>query len=176
MILGYARILIDMKRLEILEKMPSSRMIMLNSDAIIFAHDKSESIAIQLSKKSGDLKNEFKDCKEILKFYALNPRCYHLTYESDLNIVKQVSRVSGFSLRNVLASPTYDNFDFDEFLKKALQNEDEALGIDQIRTKNDLELGLKTHAIIKFYLRNTLTQKRIVLNNFTTKPFGFLKK
>ena len=160
---------------EIKANFNSARFLMCNTDSLAFVCNKDESLGkFDISGELGKWKHQLKDSRSIIDFFALSPVAYHFTYENHEMEIKQITKISGFSLQNQLAYPAADALDFGNFVSKAAENKDEDYAFEQLRKSVDKSGSIKL-SLTKYYLRNTVSKKRILCKDFTTKPFGYMK-
>ena len=140
---------------------------MTNTDSIVVSIPINADMSkLALSSKMGDWKMQIPDCRSIISFFCLNPVAYHFTYWSNQNNVRQISKVAGFKLCNLLANGICDQ-EFESLLKKAVLIEKSGIYITQIRKKSN---GKESK--VQFCLRSKLDTNRVNCN-YVTYPYGY---
>ena len=123
-IVNYAKMVVDMKIQDIKEKFPSAKIYMINSDCIYFSTLKTEDLSnVDLnSKKFGEWKCDIKDVSKILAFQALSPFNLNITYESRNGEVKNLAKICGFQMQNLLNEECVNQEIFENFISEALED------------------------------------------------------
>ena len=103
-IVNYAKMVIDMKINDIKKEFPSSKIYMINSDCIYFSTSKTDDLSnVNLNaNKFGEWKCDIKDVRKILAFQALSPYNLNITYESCNGEVKNLAKICGFQMQNLM--------------------------------------------------------------------------
>ena len=163
------RLLLESKIMEINDKFDNVKLKMVNTDSVIFSMPAKNNLSekITISNEIGEWKHQLKNCHEITHFYSLSPVCYNLSYTTNQGLSCQLNKICGFNFQ--CCSTKVDSKDFEELLTKAIKDQYLGIKVDQIRsyTKKDLKKKMV------YTLRNTLDQKRIVLDSFQTVAFGY---
>ena len=170
-ILSHSRQLLHEKITFISSNYNGFNLIMINSDAVLFSITAGQCTKkMGISNRVGEFKHQIKDSKHLLSFHGLSPNAYHICYVSQENRLLQVSKLSGFSLRNFLAKPL-DEKDFEKLLECAFSGIGHEIPIKQIRMHRSV-FGYTEKEFI-FFLRAKIDQKRINLSNYKTLAYGF---
>lgn len=172
-ILGYARQYINEIMAEIKTLFPSMEVLLINSDALLICLDDTEDLSkLRISKQPGDLKHVL-NCDSIESFIGFSAYGYQLCYKAKNGELVQKSRFSGFALQNILTQPIMEELDMNDFFMAAANyNEQRHVLIPQIRRKVDKCTPGITNERILLKLSNTIAQRRIMLENYDSLPFG----
>jgi hypothetical protein len=163
------RLLLESKIMEINDKFDNVKLKMVNTDSVIFSMPAKNNLSekITISNEIGEWKHQLKNCHEITHFYSLSPVCYNLSYTTNQGLSCQLNKICGFNFQ--CCSTKVDSKDFEELLTKAIKDQHLGIKVDQIRSYPKKDLKKK----MVYTLRNTLDQKRIVLDSFQTVAFGY---
>ena len=121
-------------------------------------------------------KSEIKNLGEILSFQALSPHLFNLTYTTQSGELKNLSKVCGFSLQNSMNSELLNQELFKHFLSEAMDGKQTSVSTTQVRYFSKRGTNEVQKTILDYQLRNTLFQKRIIRNDYSTLPFGYTKR
>ena len=99
---------------------------MNNSDCIHFSTLKTVDLSnVNLnSKKFGKWKCDIKDVRKILAFQALSPYNLNITYESYNGEVKNLAKICGFQMQNLLNEECVNQEIFENFISEALKDKE----------------------------------------------------
>ena len=177
-ILAYSRMAFDQKITMLKENFKSMKIYMLNIDAIAFSLSiQEETSRLKLdNEKIGAFKSEIKNLGEILSFQALSPHLFNLTYTTQSGELKNLSKVCGFSLQNSMNSELLNQELFKHFLSEAMDGKQTSVSSTQVRYFSKRGTNEVQKTILDYQLRNTLFQKRIIRNDYSTLPFGYTKR
>ena len=152
----FGRVYLQMKIMEIFNNFPNVKIMMLNTDSVVFSTDEKFKLAekIVISEKNGEWKNQIKNVKEITNFYALNSVTYHLTFSDQDDNISQMNKIAGFKLDTLLA-PELKYTDFDKFLSLAINAVKSKIEMSQFKKFKDSP-KIKT----LFTLKNNLDNRR----------------
>ena len=168
----------DRKITMLKEKFKSMKMFLLNIDAIAFSLHVDDDISVLRldADKIGAFKPEIKDAGEILSFQALSPHSFNISYLTKSGDLKNLSKVCGFSLQNVMNSESLNQEVFKNFISEALDGKETAISSTQVRHFSSSDFGTIEKKVLQYQLKNTLFKKRVIKkDDYSTMPFGYTK-
>ena len=114
-ITAYARQIIY-QHIEKVSNMTNFKVFQVECDSIYFTGPSNEPCPLFISHALGDFKIEYSD--KILSYYALGPKHYCVNYIDNSNIIQNVCKFSGLSLKNELNQTIINHNTFEIFLNE----------------------------------------------------------
>ena len=127
------------------------------------------------SKKFGKWKCDIKDVSKILAFQALSPYNLNITYESRNGEVKNLAKICGFQMQNLLNEECVDQDLFENFISEALEDKEVSKNLKRVHSKINKHSQQVKNEILNCQLRNKLFKKRIFLSPSKSLPYGYKK-
>ena len=175
-ITAYARQIIY-QHIEKVSNMTNFKVFQVECDSIYFTGPINEPCPLFISHALGDFKIEYSD--KILSYYALGPKHYCVNYIDNSNIIQNVCKFSGLSLKNELNQTIINHNTFEFFLNEFIKHKHQLQELHQKIIKADFKtLTVSSHSQ-KFSVQNKVSKRRCVKCDdeyLTTFPFGFSDK
>jgi G:T-mismatch repair DNA endonuclease (very short patch repair protein) len=143
-------------------------------DCIYFSANIDKTIPLIISDALGHFKNVYPG--EILKFYTFGTKSYVISYKTENDKIKEITKVKGFSisthlLKNEIDSHTY-NFFLDQFLKDEIEKKE----IPQLRQKKNVKKFKVDQYLQSSSFSNHISSRRMIAKKcqyLTTFPYGY---
>ena len=150
---------------------------MINSDCIYFSTLKTEDLSnVDLnSKKFGKWNCAIKDVSKILAFQALSPFNLNITYESCNGEVKNLAKICGFQMQNLLNEECVNQEIFENFILEALVDNKVSKTLKRVHSKMDKNSQHVKNEILNCQLKNKLFKKHCIVSPSKSLPYGFTK-
>ena len=148
----------------------------IDTDSLIFSLKKNQNMPLNISPCFGDFKFEIPQEYEILNYFSLGPRNFAIQFETDSGEIKELIKLRGVTLSNVVNKKVIDSKIYDFYLKQFLKNKTIRKAVPQVRSKISKHKKLKTQNFQKVFFSNSIKAKRIIdkqSKNLTSNPFGF---
>ena len=157
-----------LKLYDILDKL-GNRVLYYDTDSVIFTYKEGDWIP-PLGDYLGELTNELPEGEYIIRFVSGGPKNYgYTTFNPSTNVEKTYCKVRGFTLNH----RNSQLINFDTLCDVVTNHEEEKINIHtpwkivrDSKTKN-----VKTRTKNKLY--HKVYNKRVVIENFNTIPYGF---
>ena len=171
-ILALSRIFMD-KQMRQLWKI-QAKIFAISNDCLYFSMPKNSICPIQYSNAIGFFKSELKKNEIVLSFISLGPKTSCLAKKNQTEI-SYVIKARGFSLNTSLAKKIITEFDFQNALEAACAGKRIAITIPQLRLRHKIPELTSKEMMYLCLFSNDINFVRILCDNFTTKPFGYVK-
>ena len=138
--------------------------LMIDTDAIIFKMPKGEPIPLKIGPAVGLWKHEYQPGK-IEKFFALASRNYAICYSNQNDILNEVLKVRGLSLKLSLNQKLINCDVFKNFILNFFQNNFKAIKVPQTKRFKDSKTFQYCYKMSSFNFANNLISKRFLLTS-----------
>ena len=144
--------------------------MMVDTDAIVFKMPKGAQNPLQIGKSVGMFKHEYEP-GSIQKFFAINSRNYAVSYLDKDNILKEVVKIRGLSLKmsfnqKIINCDTYKNF-----ISNYFQETYKAVQVPQEKCFKDPQTFQYSSKISSYNFCNNLISKRFLLTKDVEEKF-----
>jgi len=143
-------------------------------DSCFFSLPSSVPLPFEISDVFGAFKHVFPG--EIQSFYCIAAKNYAVSYKTEENVIKQVTKIKGISL-----STCFDNTDvnistFDLLMTNYLKNEIKKIDLVQLKCRKEKKSRKIFRKLEVVQLSNQITNRRVIVKNcmyLSTVPYGF---
>jgi G:T-mismatch repair DNA endonuclease (very short patch repair protein) len=151
----------------------TGKLFYVDCDSCFFSMPKNQSIPLLISDSFGQFKQVYDG--NITSFFCLGPKNYCISYETENNKIKTVTKMKGFSLSSFYVKNEMNSATFDYFITKSLSEEIEKKDIAQIKFNKRDKTKNSVPKLQLLKCSNNLTSRRIVMKKckyLTTFPYG----
>jgi hypothetical protein len=121
----------------------------------------------------GSFKNEFDNCL-MLSFISFGTKSTAIAYLKDSKVEYKI-KARGFNFKSNMASKIIDFDSFQSLLDASEKQIFTSIAIPQMRSSRNLQNQTITQKIENYQLSNVISSARVILNDFTSFPYGYSK-
>jgi hypothetical protein len=144
--------------------------LMIDTDAIVFKLPKGTLNPLQIGLAVGMWKHEYSP-GNIQKYFALASRNYAISYLDTSNILKEVMKIRGLSLKLSLSQKLINCDTYKMFISNFFQNQYQAIHVPQTKKFKDSKTFQFNYKISSYNFCNNLMSKIFLLTNEVCEKF-----
>ena len=144
--------------------------LMIDTDAIVFKLPKGTPNPLTIGSAVGMWKHEFEP-DSIQKFFAINSRNYSVSYLDKDNILREVLKVRGLSLKMSLNQKMINCDTYKNFISNYFKENFKAVKVPQAKRFKDSETFQYSFKLSSYNFCNNLISKRFLLTNDVEEKF-----